>query len=45
MGSYEDAMMFLLGFLIQDLMKVQWNALRALPSASLWLDLESGGLR
>jgi len=45
MGSYENTDMFLLGLLIQDLMKVQWNALRALPSASLWFDLESGGLR
>jgi len=40
MGSYEDAMMFLLGFLIRVQVEFQWNALRALPSASLWLDLE-----
>jgi len=45
MKSCEDAMMFLLGFLIQDLMEFQWNALRALPTASLCFDLESGGLR
>jgi len=45
MRSYEDAMMFLLGFLIRVQVEFQWNALRALPSASLWLDLESGGLR
>jgi len=44
MSSSEDAMMFLLVFLIQDLMEFQWNALRALPLASLWLDFESGGL-
>ena len=45
MRSYENASMFLLGFLIQVLVEFQWNALRALPTASLWLDLESGGLR
>lgn len=45
MTSSEIAGMFLFGFLIQDLMELQWNALRALPTASLWLDLESGGLR
>jgi len=36
---------FLKGFLIQVLMKSQLNALRALPAASLWFDLELGGLR
>jgi len=45
MGSNEDAMMFLLGFLIQDLMEFQWNALRALPAAPLCLYLELKGLR
>jgi len=45
MGSYENTDMFLLSFLIRVQVKFQWNVLRTLPSASLWLDLESGGLR
>ena len=34
------SLIFLSGFLIQFLVEFQWNALRALPSASLCFDLE-----
>ena len=41
MGALEVVGMFLMGFFwVSDrvLMGSQWNALRALPTASLWLD-------
>ena len=41
MGVLEVVGMFLMGFFwVSDrvLMGFQWNALRALPAASLWLD-------
>jgi len=39
------SLMLLKGFLIQVQVEFQWNALRALPSASLWVVLVLKGLR
>ena len=42
---YKPLTYVFIGFLIQVLAGFQWNVLRTLPTASLWLNLVCSGLR